>query len=84
MNTSHPPRSDPMHTRNHGPSPRSSAPEAGGSLPGAAVTAPARRSPWPIAIAIGLSIVVLTNAAFIYIAVSGADPVAQSYRVEQR
>ena len=34
---------------------------------------------WPIAIAVGLALVVLVNAIFIYIAVSGADDVAPSY-----
>jgi hypothetical protein len=74
-----------MPTSTHnGATPRPARAPMGGSPAGAGAQAQSRRSPWPIAIAIGLSIVVLTNAAFIYIAVSGADPVAQSYRVEQR
>jgi hypothetical protein len=44
--------------------------------------AAARR--WPWAIAIGLLIVVLVNAAFAYIAVHGADPVVSSYLTEPR
>jgi len=34
---------------------------------------------WPVAIAVGLTLVVLVNAIFIYIAVKGADDVAPSY-----
>jgi hypothetical protein len=34
---------------------------------------------WPLAIAVGLALVVLVNAVFIYIAVKGADDVAPSY-----
>lgn len=36
-------------------------------------------SVWPIAITVGLALVVLVNAIFIYIAVKGADQVAPSY-----
>jgi hypothetical protein len=39
---------------------------------------------WPIAIVIGLVLVVLVNLAFIYIAVSGADQVVPSYHSEER
>ena len=39
---------------------------------------------WPIAIAIGLLLVVLVNLAFIYIAVSGADEITPSYFTEPR
>jgi flagellar basal body-associated protein FliL len=39
---------------------------------------------WPIAIIVGLVIVVLVNALFIYIAVSGADDVVPSYNTEPR
>jgi hypothetical protein len=39
---------------------------------------------WPLAIVIGLSIVVAANAAFIYVALSHPDPVAPSYAREQR
>jgi hypothetical protein len=39
---------------------------------------------WPWAIAIGLLLVVLVNAAFAYIAIHGADPVVDSYRTEPR
>jgi hypothetical protein len=49
-----------------------------------AVAGQHRRSWWPIAIALGLAIVVLTNAAFAFVAVRGADQIVPSYRVEQR
>lgn len=39
---------------------------------------------WPVAIALGLFLVVLVNAAFIYIAVSGADEIVPSYATEER
>lgn len=39
---------------------------------------------WPILITIGLVFVVLINAVFIYIAVSGADDVVPSYHTEER
>jgi hypothetical protein len=39
---------------------------------------------WPIAIAIGLALVILVNLVFIYIAVSGKDDVVPSYRSERR
>ena len=39
---------------------------------------------WPIAIAIGLAIVILVNLAFIYIAVSGKDEIVPSYHTERR
>jgi hypothetical protein len=42
------------------------------------------RSPWIIGIIIGFAVVVLVNAAFIYIAVKGADRVAPSYVAEER
>ncbi|MCG6957527.1 MAG: hypothetical protein LJF04_16175 [Gemmatimonadetes bacterium] len=38
-----------------------------------------RSAIWPLAIAVGLALVVLVNALFIYIAVKGADDVAPSY-----
>lgn len=43
-----------------------------------------RRSPWVIAIVIGFTLMIVANAVFIYVAVSGADPVAASYRTEPR
>jgi hypothetical protein len=43
-----------------------------------------RRSPWVVGIVVGLVIVVLVNAGFIYVAVKGADPVVPSYRFEER
>lgn len=39
---------------------------------------------WPIAITIGLIVVVLVNVTFIVIAVRGADPVAESYESGER
>ena len=39
---------------------------------------------WPIVITLGLAFVVLVNAIFIYIAVSGADDVVPSYHTEER
>jgi hypothetical protein len=39
---------------------------------------------WPVLITVGLVLVVLVNAVFIYIAVSGADDVVPSYQTEQR
>ncbi len=37
------------------------------------------RSPWPLAIIIGLVLVGLVNVLFIWIAVRGQEPVAESY-----
>ena len=39
---------------------------------------------WPLGIALGLLVVVLVNAAFAYVAITGADEVAPSYQTEQR
>jgi hypothetical protein len=39
---------------------------------------------WPVAIIIALLIVVAVNAAYIWIAVSGADDVVPSYVTEDR
>jgi hypothetical protein len=39
---------------------------------------------WPVLITLGLFLVVLVNALFIYIAVSGADDVVPSYFTEKR
>ncbi len=39
---------------------------------------------WPVAIVVGLLIVILMNAVFIYIAVSGQDEVVPSYHTEAR
>ena len=39
---------------------------------------------WPILITVGLVLVILVNAVFIYIAVSGADDVVPSYVTEER
>ena len=43
-----------------------------------------RHSPWIAAIVIGFALMIAANAIFIYVAVSGADPVAASYRAEPR
>lgn len=43
---------------------------------------PERR--WPIAIIIGILVVMFVNFGFIYIAVSGADEVVESYTAEER
>lgn len=39
---------------------------------------------WPIAIAVGLFLVILVNLTFIYIAVSGKDDIVPTYRTERR
>ena len=52
------------------------APASPGSAP--------RRSPWVLAIVVGLVLVALVNLAFIYIAVSDADQVVPSYLLEHR
>ncbi len=39
---------------------------------------------WPIAIAVGLLLMILVNLAFIFIAVRGADEVVPSYQTEPR
>ena len=39
---------------------------------------------WPLAIIVGLLVVVGVNFAFVYIAVSGADEVLPSYATEER
>ncbi len=39
---------------------------------------------WPVIITLGLVLVVVVNAVFIYIAVSGADDIVPSYQSEQR
>jgi hypothetical protein len=43
-----------------------------------------RRSPWPLAIIIGLVLVAIVNVLFIWIAVRGQDPVVRSYVTEPR
>ena len=43
-----------------------------------------RRSPWVIAIVVGLILVAIVNVLFIYIAVRGQDPVSDSYVTEPR
>ena len=43
-----------------------------------------RRSPWVIAIVVGLTVMVLVNVAFIIVAVRGADEVVPSYTTGQR
>jgi len=39
---------------------------------------------WPVGLTLALLFVVLVNAAFIYVAVSGADEVVESYETEER
>lgn len=39
---------------------------------------------WPIMITVGLILVIVVNAIFIYIAVKGADEVVPSYVTEER
>jgi hypothetical protein len=39
---------------------------------------------WPMIITVGLIVVVVVNAVFIYIAVKGADAVVPSYNTEER
>lgn len=39
---------------------------------------------WPIGITLALMVVVAVNVAFIVVAVSGADPVAESYEAGER
>lgn len=43
-----------------------------------------RRSPWVLAIVVGLAVVVVVNAVYVYVAVSGRDPVVASYISEAR
>lgn len=43
-----------------------------------------RRSPWIIAIVVGLVLVAIVNVLFIWIAVRGQDPVVRSYVTEPR
>lgn len=39
---------------------------------------------WPLAVAIGLALVIVVNLVFIYIAVSGRDEIVPSYQSERR
>ena len=39
---------------------------------------------WPVAITVGLLLVVLVNVGFIVVAVTGADEVVESYNTEER
>ena len=39
---------------------------------------------WPLAIIVGLALVMIVNVGFIVIAVSGADAVVESYMTEER
>lgn len=39
---------------------------------------------WPIALIVGMLIVILMNAVFIWIAVSGRDTVVDTYQTETR
>jgi hypothetical protein len=66
----------PASTGAEGDSPEVDSPVTGGPKPGARL--------WPILITLGLVFVILVNAIFIYIAVSGADEVVPSYLTEER
>jgi hypothetical protein len=61
-------------------SPRSGSAGSGGTEAGSKP----RVHLWPILITLGLVFVILVNAVFIYIAVSGADEVVPSYHTEER
>jgi hypothetical protein len=39
---------------------------------------------WPVMIIVGLLIVILMNAVFIYVAVSGKDEIVSTYQTETR
>lgn len=43
-----------------------------------------RRSPWPLAITLGLVLVIVVNLVVAVIAVRGADPIVSSYNSEPR
>jgi uncharacterized protein (DUF2062 family) len=45
---------------------------------------PPRRSPWPLAVALGLVLVIIVNLVVAVIAVRGADPIVSSYNSEPR
>ena len=58
---------------------------AGAAGADAGIAAPSGDSRlWPILITAGLVLVILVNALFIFIAVSGADDVVPSYQTEER
>jgi hypothetical protein len=42
------------------------------------------RSPWPLAIVLGLVLVAMINVGFIWIALRDEDPVVPSYQTEAR
>ncbi len=54
------------------------------SGPGSAAARPSPDRLWPMLIAGGLLVVVLVNFTFIWIAVSGADEVSESYVTAER
>jgi hypothetical protein len=39
---------------------------------------------WPIGLAIAFAVMILVNAAFVWVALSERDPVAESYTTEPR
>ena len=60
------------------------APRPGGGPPPGSQQPTGRRSPWPLAIVIGLILVAIVNLVFIVIAVRGGEPVVESYSTGQR
>ncbi len=47
-------------------------------------TSPSPRSPWPLAVVLGLVLVIVVNLVVAVIAVRGADPIVSSYNSEPR
>ena len=39
---------------------------------------------WPIGLVIAFTVMILVNAVFVWVALSGRDPVAESYSTEPR
>ena len=66
-----------------GPTERQGAADVGPGS-GTAETAASGSRLWPVAITVGLILVVLVNLAFIFIAVTGSDGVVESYNTEVR
>lgn len=47
-------------------------------------TGPSHRSPWPLAVVLGLVLVIVVNLVVAVIAVRGEDPIVSSYNTEPR